>query len=69
MGERREQYPEIVLTEQERRREELLKAARTELPEAFVEGQDNACALKGGTALRFGTGFPLPSTDLDFVCL
>ena len=65
MGESREKYPEIVLTEEERRREELLKRLGQSF-QKLMEAQDNACALKGGTAMRFGSGLLRPSTDLDF---
>ena len=65
MGESREKYPEIVLTEEERTREELLKRLGQSF-QKLMEAQGNACALKGGTAMRFGTGLPRPSTDLDF---
>ena len=65
MGESREKYPEIVLTEEERTREELLKRLGQSF-QKLMEAQGKACALKGGTAMRFGTGLPRPSTDLDF---
>ena len=65
MGPRRERYPEITLTDEERRREALMKRLGESFQNAMV-AQDNACALKGGTAMRLSMGLPRPSTDLDF---
>ncbi len=56
MGESREKYPEIVLTEEERTREELLKRLGQSF-QKLMEAQGNACALKGGTA-RAHSRFP-----------
>ena len=65
MEQEREKYPEIVLTTEEVEREQLVKRIGNKFQE-LMDKQSNACALKGGTAMRLSLGLPRPSTDLDF---
>ena len=65
MGQRDEKYPTIGLKPDEREREELMKRLGKSFQDE-MDAQGNACALKGGTAMRLSMGLPRPSTDLDF---
>lgn len=57
MEQEREKYPEIVLTTEEVEREQLVKRIGNKFQE-LMDKQSNACALKGGTAMRLSLGLP-----------